>query len=38
MRHLERHPDLWIRHSGPTNRGVELESAVADSDRALILD
>jgi aspartate carbamoyltransferase catalytic subunit len=38
MRHLERHPDLWILHPGPINRGVELESAVADSDRALILD
>lgn len=38
MSHLEKYPDFLIMHPGPINRGVELESAVADSDRAYILD
>lgn len=38
MDHLERYPDLRIMHPGPVNRGVELASEVADSDRAVILD
>lgn len=37
-RHLERYPDFRIMHPGPINRGVELESEVADSDRSIILD
>ena len=36
--HLERHPDLWIMHPGPVNRGVELASEVVDHERAVILD
>ena len=36
--HLEKYPDFKIMHPGPINRGVELESEVADSDRAVILD
>ena len=38
MHHLERYPDLRIMHPGPVNRGVELASEVADSDRSVILD
>lgn len=38
MEHLEKYPDFKIMHPGPINRGVELESDVADSDRAVILD
>ena len=38
MEHLERYPDLLIMHPGPVNRGVELQSEVVDSDRAIILD
>ncbi len=38
MSHLEKYPDFTIMHPGPINRGVELESDVADSDRAVILD
>lgn len=38
MEHLERYPDFIIMHPGPINRGVELESDVADSKRAVILD
>jgi aspartate carbamoyltransferase catalytic subunit len=38
MSHLEKYPDFKIMHPGPMNRGVELESDVADSDRAVILD
>jgi len=30
--------DIVIMHPGPINRGVELASDVADSDRAIILD
>lgn len=37
-RHLEKYPDFRIMHPGPINRGVELESEVADSDRSIILD
>lgn len=36
--HLEKYPDFMIMHPGPINRGVELESEVADSSRAVILD
>jgi aspartate carbamoyltransferase catalytic subunit len=38
MEHLEKYPDFMIMHPGPINRGVELESEVADSDRAVILN
>ncbi|TVQ09803.1 MAG: aspartate carbamoyltransferase catalytic subunit [Balneolaceae bacterium] len=38
MHHLESYPDFVIMHPGPINRGVEMESEVADSDRAIILD
>lgn len=38
MEHLEKYPDFIIMHPGPINRGVEMESDVADSKRALILD
>jgi aspartate carbamoyltransferase catalytic subunit len=37
MSHLEKYPDFKIMHPGPINRGVEMESDVADSDRAVIL-
>ena len=38
MKHLEKYPDFKIMHPGPINRGVELQSEVADSERAVILD
>jgi aspartate carbamoyltransferase catalytic subunit len=38
MEHLERYPDFTVMHPGPINRGVEMESMVADSDRAVILN
>ncbi len=38
MAHLEKYPDFMIMHPGPINRGVEMESDVADSDRAVILN
>lgn len=38
MHHLEKYPDFVIMHPGPINRGVEMESDVADSDRAIILN
>lgn len=38
MEHLEKYPDFHIMHPGPINRGVEMESEVADSDRAVILN
>ena len=38
MEHLEKYPDFKIMHPGPINRGVEMESEVADSDRAVILN
>jgi len=38
MRHLEQYPQMTIMHPGPINRGVEMESDVADSDRAIILN
>ncbi|HHN65183.1 MAG TPA: aspartate carbamoyltransferase catalytic subunit [Nitrospirae bacterium] len=31
-------PDAIVMHPGPMNRGVEIDSAVADSERAVILD
>lgn len=36
--HLDKYPEFKIMHPGPINRGVEMESEVADSDRAVILD
>ena len=30
--------DIVIMHPGPMNRGVEIDSKVADSDNAVILD
>ena len=38
LEHLEKYPDFKIMHPGPINRGVEMESEVADSERAIILD
>ncbi len=38
MEHLEKYPDFTVMHPGPINRGVELESDVADSERAVILN
>lgn len=38
LTHLEKYPDFKIMHPGPINRGVEMESEVADSERAIILD
>lgn len=38
MEHLEKYPDFMVMHPGPINRGVEMESEVADSDRAVILN
>ena len=35
--HLEKYPNFVVMHPGPINRGVELESEVADSNRAIIL-
>lgn len=37
MDHLERYPEFTVMHPGPVNRGVEMESEVADSDRSIIL-
>lgn len=37
MSHLEKYPDFTVMHPGPVNRGVEMESEVADSDRSIIL-
>jgi aspartate carbamoyltransferase catalytic subunit len=31
-------PDVLVMHPGPMNRGVEIASAVADSDRSLVLE
>ena len=31
-------PEAIIMHPGPVNRGVELDSALADSKRSVILD
>jgi len=38
LSHLDKYPEFKIMHPGPINRGVEMESEVADSDRAVILD
>ncbi|UTW10556.1 aspartate carbamoyltransferase catalytic subunit [Marinobacterium rhizophilum] len=32
------HPEAVVMHPGPINRGVEIESAIADGPRSLILD
>jgi len=37
-RHLREFPHFAIMHPGPINRGVELESEVADHPRAIILN
>lgn len=37
-RHLLEFPDFILMHPGPINRGVELESEVADHPRAIILN
>lgn len=37
MYHLEKYPHFMVMHPGPVNRGVEMESEVADSDRSIIL-
>lgn len=37
MSHLRKYPDFTVMHPGPVNRGVEMESEVADSDRSIIL-
>lgn len=37
MKHLEKYPQFTLMHPGPINRGVEMESLVADSDRTVIL-
>ena len=38
-RHLERAaPDVRVLHPGPMNRGVEIDSALADSMHSLVLD
>ena len=37
-RMLRRDNELVIMHPGPMNRGVEIDSEVADSDQAIILD
>ena len=37
-KHLNKYSNFKIMHPGPVNRGVEMESEVADSDRAVILD
>jgi aspartate carbamoyltransferase catalytic subunit len=39
LRHLERaKPDAIVMHPGPMNRGVEIDSDLADSPRSVILD
>jgi len=38
MSHLEKYPNFTVMHPGPINRGVEMESLVADSERAVILN
>ncbi|NIN34692.1 MAG: aspartate carbamoyltransferase catalytic subunit, partial [Gammaproteobacteria bacterium] len=30
-------PDAIVMHPGPINRGIEIDSSVADSDRSVIL-
>ena len=30
-------PGAWVMHPGPVNRGLELDSAVADGARSLVL-
>ncbi len=37
-RMIQRKKELVIMHPGPINRGVEIDSEVADSDQAIILD
>ena len=37
-RHLLEFPNFTVMHPGPINRGVELESEVADSPRSIILN
>src|SRR5699024_6175319 len=35
--HLKKYPQFTVMHPGPVNRGVEMESDVADSPRSIIL-
>lgn len=35
--HLQRYRDLHIMHPGPVNRGVELDAAVVDHERSMVL-
>lgn len=35
--HLKKYPQFTVMHPGPVNRGVEMESEVADSERSIIL-
>ena len=35
---LNHKKEIIIMHPGPINRGVEIDSVVADSDQAIILD
>ena len=35
---LEYTKEIVIMHPGPINRGIEIDSIVADSDQAIILD
>ena len=34
----DKNEEIIIMHPGPINRGVEIDSVVADSDQAIILD
>lgn len=36
--HLQKYPQFIVMHPGPINRGVEMESEVADSERSIILN
>src|SRR5690625_7089065 len=38
MHHLEKYTDFKVMHPGPINRGGEIESAVADGGRTVILE
>ena len=35
---LKHKKEIVVMHPGPINRGVEIDSSVADSDQAIILD
>ena len=38
MSHMEKYPQFIVLHPGPINRGVEMESEVADHERSVILN